>query len=70
MEYSIPERLEKGCYDRRFLMPIWYVKPMDIWEYKETWEHKFKVGTKRNYYNVPILISSFPGKPIHSNLKK
>ncbi len=36
VKYLIPEKFEKGCYDRGYLVPIWYVNPMERWEHKET----------------------------------
>ncbi len=62
VEYTIPEKLDDGCYDRGYFVDATKLDPIDGWKYYEIWDPEFKVGTRRNYYHVPMLIGSYPGK--------
>ncbi len=60
--YTLPEKMNSGCYDRGCLYPAWQLPAPEGWKYVETWDPEIKAGTRSNYYHVPMLIGEVPGK--------
>jgi hypothetical protein len=61
-EYILPEKLDNGCYDHGQLIPAWELDLTEGWKYMETWDPEFEVGTRKNYFHVPMLIGDYPAK--------
>jgi lysophospholipase L1-like esterase len=64
VDYPMPEKLDKACYDNGTLIPAKEVEPVKGWEFVKNWDPKDKIRTRDNYIKVPMLIGEYPSKAL------
>jgi sialidase-1 len=62
--HETPEKLDPACYDQGALLDVREVQHPAGWTYVENWQPKDGKGTRFNYTDVPMLISTEPGKAL------
>lgn len=69
LDYPIPPKLDKNCYDNGILILAKEVKVVKGWIYNENWIPEMKAGTRSNYTHVPMLVGNYPGKVLKLSFK-
>ena len=62
-DHSLPEKLDKFCYDKGKLISVESVKLNQDWTIEPNWNPNDGTGLRPNYFNVPMLVGK-PGKSI------
>lgn len=62
--HSDPDKLDKNSYDNGILIPITENMASKGWKYITNWTPSDKMGTRKNYTNVPMLEGSYSGKTL------
>jgi len=61
INYPLPEKLDKACYDNGILIPATQVKADKGWNAVQNWEPAEKCGTRDDFTKVPMLVCEKPG---------
>ena len=68
-EVDIPESLDNANYENGILVEPNPRKKIKGWEMVENWAPQYKIGTRANYTDVPMLVGEYPGKVIKFHFK-
>jgi len=61
-DHGLPEKLDPQCYNKGYLVEASGLKPAKGWFIDPSWNPGDGSSTRANYVNVPMLISSTPGR--------
>jgi lysophospholipase L1-like esterase/pimeloyl-ACP methyl ester carboxylesterase len=64
INHSLPEKLDKYCYDKGKLIPVSDAKASRGWELIKDWSPKDSMPTRENFVHVPMLVTEKPGENI------
>ena len=67
--YSLPDKLNKACYDNGILIPAVEIKQAKDWKTDQNWIPNDKTGTRDDFVKVPMLIAENPGKTLTFNFE-
>ncbi len=67
--FTLPEKLDGGCYNDGLLIPAAETKPAKGWQVVPDWTPTDKTGTRPDFVHVPMLVAKKPGGTLKYNFE-
>lgn len=67
--HVLPKKLDEYSYDKGYLLDISKAKIDSSWKIDTMWNPNDETGTRSNYVDVPMLVSSMPGSALKLNFE-
>jgi len=62
--FLLPKKIDELCYDNGVLIPSGSLNKTNGWRFDDNWFPTDGSKTRKNYFNVPMLIGEYPTEPL------
>ncbi len=68
-EFSLPKAIDNLCYENGVLVSVGSTNETNGWNFDKSWVPGDSARTRKNYFNIPMLIGEYPSEPLTFNFE-